>query len=192
MGDHLGTFPPISVSIDETSPKLLWWIALVKLYKPTSFWIKTHRGAGSVGKKFCKIRNPDETSYQMGCHAKSSKYMPYAHQSVSERGPGTSASKATKPQDPMTTGPHDHRATAIIGRPNQSNQPQNQQPAWSCYEVLIRVRVRVTELVYQIGFTTLFKSQGRENILAASSKQQQQQQASKQAASKQQASSSSN
>ena len=34
------------------------------------------------------------------------------------------------------------------------------------------IRVRVTELVYQIGFTTLFRSQGRENILAASSKQQ--------------------
>ena len=30
---------------------------------------------------------------------------------------------------------------------------------------MIRVRVRVTELVYQIGFTTLFRSQGGENIL---------------------------
>ena len=24
VGDHLGTFPPISVTIDGTSPKLLW------------------------------------------------------------------------------------------------------------------------------------------------------------------------
>ena len=55
MGNHFGAFPPISVSIDGTSPKLLWWIALVKLYKPRSFWVKTHRGAGSVGKKVLKI-----------------------------------------------------------------------------------------------------------------------------------------
>ena len=40
-------------------------------------------------------------------------------------------------------------------------------------KALIRVRVRVTKLVYQIGFTTFFRSQGWENILAASSKQQQ-------------------
>ena len=45
--------------------------------------------------------------------------------------------------------------------------------------IRVRVRVRVTELVYQIGLTTLFKPQGQENILAAAS--------SKQAASKQQA-----
>ena len=43
-------------------------------------------------------------------------------------------------------------------------------------------QVRVTELVYQIGLTTLFRSQGRENILAAASSS-----SSKQAASKQQA-----
>ena len=36
----------------------------------------------------------------------------------------------------------------------------------------VRVRVRVTELVYQIGFMTLFRSQGRENILASSKQQQ--------------------
>ena len=70
VGDHFGTFPPISVSIDGSSHKLLWWIALVKLYKTTSFWVQTHRGAGSVGKKVFKIRNPYEASYQMGCHAK--------------------------------------------------------------------------------------------------------------------------
>ena len=51
VGDHLGTCPPISVSIDGTSPKLLWWIALVKVYKPTKFWGETHQGVGSVGKK---------------------------------------------------------------------------------------------------------------------------------------------
>ena len=33
--------------------------------------------------------------------------------------------------------------------------------------VRARLRARVTELVYQIGFTTLFRSQGRETILAA-------------------------
>ena len=65
MGDHFGTFLPISVSIGGTSPKPSWWIALVKLYKPTSFWIKTHRGAGSVGKKVFKIRNPDEISAKL-------------------------------------------------------------------------------------------------------------------------------
>ena len=35
----------------------------------------------------------------------------------------------------------------------------------------VRVRVGVTKLVYQIGLRTFFRSQGRENILAASSKQ---------------------
>ena len=33
--------------------------------------------------------------------------------------------------------------------------------------VRVRVRGRVTKLVNQIGFETLFRSQGRENILAA-------------------------
>ena len=51
VGDHLGTCPPISVSIDGTSPKLLWWIALVKVYKPTKFRVKTHQGVGSVSNK---------------------------------------------------------------------------------------------------------------------------------------------
>ena len=46
----------------------------------------------------------------------------------------------------------------------------------------------VIELVYQIGFTTLFKSHERENILAArSSRQQQQQQQAAASSSKQQA-----
>ena len=61
VGDHFGTFPPISVSIDGTSPKLLWWIALVKLYKPTGFRVETHRGAGSVGKKVLKIPKIQKT-----------------------------------------------------------------------------------------------------------------------------------
>ena len=54
----------------------------------------------------------------------------------------------------------------------------------------VRVRVRVTKLVYQIGLTTFFRSQGRENILAAalsssSSSKQQQQQAAASSSSKQ-------
>ena len=55
VGDHLGTCPPISVSIDGTSPKLLWQIALVMIYKPTRFQVETHPGAGLVGKKVLKI-----------------------------------------------------------------------------------------------------------------------------------------
>ena len=49
------TCPPISVSIDGTSPKLLWYIALVIIYKPTRFQVETHPGAGSVGKKVLKF-----------------------------------------------------------------------------------------------------------------------------------------
>ena len=56
MGDHLGTCPPISVIIDGTSPKFLWWIALVKVYKPTKFWGETHQVVGSVGQKVVKIQ----------------------------------------------------------------------------------------------------------------------------------------
>ena len=52
----------------------------------------------------------------------------------------------------------------------------------------IGIRIRLTELVYQIGFITLFRSKGREIFLAASSKQA----SSKQAASRQQAAASSN
>ena len=37
--------------------------------------------------------------------------------------------------------------------------------------IRVRVRVRVTKLVYQIRLTTFFRSQERENILPASSKQ---------------------
>jgi hypothetical protein len=46
------------------------------------------------------------------------------------------------------------------------------------------IRVRVTKLVYQIGLTTFFRSQGRENILAAAASSSKQQAAS---SSKQQA-----
>ena len=56
VGDHLGTCPPISLIIDGTSPKFLWWIALVKVYKPTKVWGENHQGVGSVGKKVVKIR----------------------------------------------------------------------------------------------------------------------------------------
>ena len=49
VGDHFGTMRHISVTIDRTSPKLLWLIALVIIYKPTKFLVETHRGAGSAG-----------------------------------------------------------------------------------------------------------------------------------------------
>ena len=39
--------------------------------------------------------------------------------------------------------------------------------ASSAYLFFIRVRVRLTKLVYQIGLTTFFRSQGLENVLAA-------------------------
>ena len=41
VGDHLGTCPPISVSIDGTSAKLLWRMDLLKLYEHTKFQVKT-------------------------------------------------------------------------------------------------------------------------------------------------------
>ena len=55
VGDHLATCSPSSVSIDRTSPKLVWQIALVIIYKPTRFQGETHQRAGSVGKKVLKI-----------------------------------------------------------------------------------------------------------------------------------------
>ena len=45
VGDHFGTIWHISINIDGTSPKFLWWIALVIIYKPTRFWVQTHQGA---------------------------------------------------------------------------------------------------------------------------------------------------
>ena len=55
VGDHFGTIRHISINIDGTSPKLLWQIALVIIYKLTRFWVETHQGRGSVGKKVLKI-----------------------------------------------------------------------------------------------------------------------------------------
>ena len=55
MGDHFGTMRHISVTIDRTSPKLLWQIALVMPYKPTKFHVETGQGAGPVDKKGFKI-----------------------------------------------------------------------------------------------------------------------------------------
>ena len=55
VGDHFGTIRHISINIDGTSPKLLRQIALVMIYKPTRFWVETHQGTGSVGKKVLKI-----------------------------------------------------------------------------------------------------------------------------------------
>ena len=51
VGNHLETCPPISVSIDRTSPKFLWWIALLKVYRSTKFRGETYQGAGSAAKK---------------------------------------------------------------------------------------------------------------------------------------------
>ena len=47
----ISAYPQISISIDGTSPKLSWYIVLMMLYNHTKFWVKTHQGAGSVGKK---------------------------------------------------------------------------------------------------------------------------------------------
>ena len=55
VGDHFGTIQHISINIDGTSPKLLWKIALVIIYKPTRFWVETHQRTGSVGKEVLKI-----------------------------------------------------------------------------------------------------------------------------------------
>ena len=68
----MGTCPPISVSIDGASPKLLWQIAPVMTYKLTRFQVETHPGAGLVGKKVLKIPKKPWKS---------------------KRGPGTSVSK---------------------------------------------------------------------------------------------------
>ena len=51
--------------------------------------------------------------------------------------------------------------------------PENPEKLTVGVRVRVRVRVRVTKLVYQIGLTTFFRSQGRENILAAASSKQQ-------------------
>ena len=69
MGDHCGTIRHISVSIDGTSPNLVWQIALVIIYKPTRFQVETHPEAGLVGKKVLEIPKKSRQS---------------------ERGPGTS------------------------------------------------------------------------------------------------------
>ena len=41
----------ISVIIDETSPKLLWQIVLMMLYKHTKFQVESRQGAGLVSKR---------------------------------------------------------------------------------------------------------------------------------------------
>ena len=51
QAEHISAYPHISVSIDGTSPKLSWYIVLMMPYKHTKFRVKTHQGAGSVGKK---------------------------------------------------------------------------------------------------------------------------------------------
>ena len=86
VGEHFGTIRQSSISIDGTPPKLLWQIALVIIYKPTRFWVETHQGTGSVGKKVLKI--------------------PTGHEIMFERGPGTSAS-----EDWGHARPYNHRTT---------------------------------------------------------------------------------
>ena len=51
QAELISAYPHISVSIDGTSPKLSWYIVLMMPYKHTKFRVKTHQGAGSVGKK---------------------------------------------------------------------------------------------------------------------------------------------
>ena len=47
----ISAYPHIIINIDGTSPKLSWYIVLMMPYNHTKFWVKTHQGAGSVGKK---------------------------------------------------------------------------------------------------------------------------------------------
>ena len=56
----ISAYPHISASIDGTSPKLSWYIVLVIIYKPTRFWVETHQGTGSAGKKVLKIPKKSE------------------------------------------------------------------------------------------------------------------------------------
>ena len=88
MGDHFGTIQHISINIDGTSPKLLWQIALVIIYKPTRFWVETHQGTGSVGKKVLKIPK-----------------IP------SEGAPGRALARTGAERGRVTTEPQNHRAT---------------------------------------------------------------------------------
>ena len=47
----ISAYPHISINTDGTSPKLSWYIVLMMPYNHTKFQVKTHQGAGSVGKK---------------------------------------------------------------------------------------------------------------------------------------------
>ena len=57
----MGTIRHISVSIDGTSPKLPWQIALVILYTPTRVWVQTPQGAWFTSK-----RNPKLSKARIG------------------------------------------------------------------------------------------------------------------------------
>ena len=85
VGDHFGTIRHISINIDRTLPKLSFYIFLMMPYNPTKFQVKTHQGAGLVGKKVLKIQK------------KSWK---------SEQGPGTSVT-----EDWGRARPYNHRTT---------------------------------------------------------------------------------
>ena len=45
----------MSINIDGTSPNLSWYMVLMMPDNHTKFWVETHQGAGSVGKKVLKI-----------------------------------------------------------------------------------------------------------------------------------------
>ena len=47
----ISAYPHTSVTIDGTLPKLSWYIVLTMPYNHKKFQVKTHQGAGSVGKK---------------------------------------------------------------------------------------------------------------------------------------------
>ena len=47
----ISAYPHISINLDGTSPKLSRYIVLMMPYNHTKFQVKTHQGAGSVGKK---------------------------------------------------------------------------------------------------------------------------------------------
>ena len=77
MGNHFGTIRHISINIDGTSPKFLWQIALVIIYKPTRFWVETHQGTGSVRKEVLKIPKKSERGPGMSASEDWGRARPY-------------------------------------------------------------------------------------------------------------------
>ena len=88
----MGTYSPISASIDGTSPKLLWQIALVIIYKPTRFWVETHQGNRVSGQK--SLENPEKVM-----------------KSCPSEAPGRALARTGAERDRTTTKPQNHRTT---------------------------------------------------------------------------------